>query len=61
MDELPDDGKVVLISVKGVNYVATYDAHTNLFRVEDELRETVFKVKDSHIYWTEYVSPPDKQ
>jgi hypothetical protein len=56
-DKLPEDGQQVLISVNGVYYICKYQEEKRQFKIEDELRETAFKVDDYMIYWTEFVDP----
>ena len=52
-ESLPEDKQEVLISVEGVYYVAVFDAVKTLFRVEEELKETVFRPEDQRIFWSE--------
>jgi hypothetical protein len=51
-ENLPEPGKEVLISVNGVDHVATYDAERRVFRVADESGVT-FALNSGSIYWTE--------
>jgi hypothetical protein len=54
VDGLPKDREEILISVDGVYYIAMYDEEKKLFRVENEQKETFFRVNEQVIYWTEY-------
>jgi hypothetical protein len=48
---LPEDPAPVLIVVNGVYYKAVYNRKKNLFRADEELRETLFRVKENRILW----------
>jgi hypothetical protein len=52
-DRLPKHKEEVIISVKGVNYISIFCADKKLFKVEKEMTETLFKVEEHLIYWTE--------
>jgi hypothetical protein len=52
-DGLPNDSQRVLICVGGVYYLAVFDRPKSLFRIEEELLETVFRIGHHDIYWTE--------
>lgn len=58
-DGPPDHGTRVLISVKGIYYLAKCDCEGNCFVVvlenEDQLR---FSWQNETIYWTEYLNAP---
>ena len=54
-DGFPLDKQEVLISVKGVNYVVTYEANQNGFQWLHG--ETFFKLTNDTIYWTEISIP----
>jgi len=49
--ELPANGQKVLVSVRGVNYIAEYDQSKKLFRVTDEPIETFFRISEHDIAW----------
>lgn len=57
LDKLPKDKQEVLVSSKGVNYVAIYDEPHKCFRVREKTRGKKFKVDDDQLYWTDYKRP----
>src|SRR5688572_19802486 len=52
-DPLPNNGQQVLLHVEGVYYIAAFDAVKALFRIEDELLQTVFRLNGRHFCWRE--------
>jgi hypothetical protein len=55
-DELPGHSERVLISIEGVNYLATYNAREQTF--EDVNSNSCFWVRgDQTIYWSEISNP----
>ena len=50
---VPSDERRVLISAQGAYYIAVFDRAKALFRVEDELLETVFRTGSQNVYWRE--------
>jgi hypothetical protein len=59
-DELPDHSERVLISIEGVNYLATYNAKEKTF--EDVSSDSCFWVRgDQTIYWSEIANPVSYQ
>lgn len=55
-DKLPKDQQEVLLSLDGVNCVATYDAKKKAFRVQHD-KESIIPVNKGVFYWTEYTRP----
>ncbi|MBA3665051.1 MAG: hypothetical protein H0W61_12695 [Bacteroidetes bacterium] len=55
IDALPRDGEEVLISVNGINYVATYTASINGFSIKHKPLE--LRIDEHIIYWTEIELP----
>jgi hypothetical protein len=64
LDKLPKDKREVLVSLEGVNYIATYDANRKIFQIEAEAtgigRSKTLKADLAQLYWTEYVKPGKK-
>jgi hypothetical protein len=64
LDKLPKDKQVVLVSLEGVNYIATYDANRKIFQIESKAtgisRSNTLKADLVQLYWTEYVKPGSK-
>ena len=58
-DEIPEHLQEVLISVKGVYYVTTFDSETRTFRLREE-PDTFFDLNKHEIYWTEFNNPDNK-
>lgn len=58
-DEFPKDKQEVLLSLDGVNCVATFDKKNKVFRVRQD-RESVIPVNKYVFYWTEYKRPGKK-
>jgi hypothetical protein len=52
-DELPEDGQLVLISVRGVYYIASFDTEGERFKLRDD-PGTYFPYNEYLIYWTEF-------
>ena len=50
--KLPEHKQEVLIYVDNVHYFGKFDASKKLFRVENELRETIFSVNSHQVFWT---------
>jgi hypothetical protein len=53
---VPKDKQVVLISIKGVYYIAEFQEGDRLFKTRDELGESYFKIESS-VFWTEFSEP----
>jgi len=60
LDKLPKHKQEVLVSSKGVNYVALYDEPMKCFKVQEKSKEKKFRVDDEQLYWTEYKRPGEK-
>jgi hypothetical protein len=50
-DELPSGIEPLLFRTEGVYYCGTFDAEKRLFRADDELRQTVFRIPASRVFW----------
>jgi hypothetical protein len=50
-DVLPNCTGPFLIIVNGIYYKAVYNRKKMLFRADEELRETVFRVKEQTVLW----------
>lgn len=59
IDNLPYEKEEVLISVDGINYIATYNKSDKGFYIRDTEKFIRIDPANSTIYWTE-ISGPDK-
>ena len=57
IDELPQHGEEVLISVNGVNYIAVYNAAQMGFEVRQTKKLFLVENKDPIIYWKKITTP----
>lgn len=57
-DDLPLNNQEVLITVDGINYIATYDALNRLFKLNNNPGAT-FSTHKKTIYWMEIISPEE--
>jgi|GEM_PF-3048367 len=57
IDELPQHGEEVLISVNGVNYIAVYNAAKMGFEVRQTKNLFSIENKDPIIYWKKITTP----
>jgi hypothetical protein len=53
-DQLPLDKERVLIAVKGIYYLAKFEAEDFIFVVSENKGQTAYQAKDQLIYWTEF-------
>jgi hypothetical protein len=54
-DRLPENKQRVLVSVKGVYFLCTYNVRKKLFCVEDPGRSVQFSPDEPELYWSEYI------
>jgi hypothetical protein len=52
-DTPPADGQKILISIRGIYYIATYDAKNDLYVLKDRISDTFDPIKEI-VYWAEY-------
>ncbi|MEO6301702.1 MAG: hypothetical protein ABIP51_00890 [Bacteroidia bacterium] len=57
-DDLPLNKQEVLITVDGINYLATYDALDHVFKLTNNPGAS-FSTKTKTIYWMEIVGPEE--
>ncbi len=57
-DDLPLNNQEVLITVDGINYLATYDALKDLFKLNNNPGAS-FSTATKTIYWMEIVGPQE--
>lgn len=58
-DKFPRDKQEVLLSLDGVNLVATFDEKNRVFRLHHD-RESVIPVNKNVFYWTEHPKPGER-
>lgn len=54
-DGLPENKQEVLISVKGINYIAVYNYELHGFEIDEY--ESFIPIKDVTIYWSPISNP----
>ncbi|MBA3682534.1 MAG: hypothetical protein H0W73_15420 [Bacteroidetes bacterium] len=57
-DDLPLNNQEVLITVDGINYIATYDKLNKAFKLNNNPGAVFFANKKT-IYWMEIVAPEE--
>jgi hypothetical protein len=58
LDEPPQEGQLVLMSVDGIYYVGKYDSKKNVYRLKEE-PDNYFTPDEHLIYWTEFTNPDE--
>lgn len=57
-DDLPHNNQEVLITVDGINYIATYNKANNVFNLKNN-PGAVFSPAKKTIYWMEIIGPEE--
>lgn len=50
-DPLPSGIEPLIFHVGGVYYYGSFDSRKQLFRADEEMRETVFRIPAIRVYW----------
>lgn len=57
-DDLPLNNQEVLITIDGINYIATYDALKSVFKLNNN-PGAAFSTTKKTIYWMEIIAPEE--
>jgi hypothetical protein len=52
-DHLPEPSSKVLVSLRGVYYMAIYDGDRHVFRIRDDDKDLELSESNDQLYWTE--------
>lgn len=57
IDDPPEDGEEVLVSVDGIYYLTRYDASEGVYRLKDALGQYFSPSESTQMYWLELNGP----